>query len=75
LRLAEFIERIERERPDMIHLSDLANVHPKPWVLRAGSGGDARIRMLVGNVRYEREQGETVWHLAAVRSDFDTEAA
>ena len=73
MRLAEFIEKIERDPPEALNLSDLSNVHPKPWVLRAGSGADARIRMIVGNVRYVREQGETVWHRADLRSELDTD--
>jgi hypothetical protein len=58
----------------MLTFVDLRPVHPKPWVLRAGSGNDARIRMQLGSVRCEREQGESTWHLARVGSDFDVEA-
>lgn len=72
--LEEFIEKVSRERPAVLTLGDLAPVRPKPWVLRAGNGTEARIRMLVGDVRYEREQGEEIWHLSQTASDFDTEA-
>jgi hypothetical protein len=72
--LDEFIRKIESAPPDELTFADLRPVRPKPWVLRAGSGKEARIRMLVGSVRYERKQGEATWRLARVRSDFDVEA-
>jgi hypothetical protein len=68
-----FIARIERERPATLKASDLVPVIPKPWVLRAGSGTSARIRMLVGDIRYERQPGEAVRHLAQHSSDLDVE--
>jgi len=71
--LDEFVQKIEDDPPPILTLSDLAKVRPKPWVLRAGPGKDARIRMLVGSVRYEREQGEHIWHRSDLfRSDLDT---
>jgi hypothetical protein len=71
--LEEFIAQIGRERPMTLKASDLDWVTPKPWVLRAGSGKSARIRMLIGDVRYERQPGEAVWHLAQHSSDLDIE--
>ena len=69
--LEDFIERIERDRPETITAADLTHVHPAPWVNRAGHGYDARIRMTLAGVRYEREQGESIWHRVDSRSDFD----
>jgi hypothetical protein len=71
--LEAFIAQIGRDRPLTLNASDLSSVTPQPWVLRAGSGKSARIRMLLGAVRYERQPGEAVWHLAQYSSDLDVE--
>jgi hypothetical protein len=70
MKLDEFIQKIERERPDRLTAADLAHVTPNPWVYRAGHGKEARIRMKLGTMRYEREQGESVWRRAG-DGDFD----
>lgn len=75
MRLSEFVEWLDRERPLVLEASLVASVRPVPWVLRAGHGGDARIRMVVGEQRhrYVREQGETVWRRVegVASADFD----
>jgi hypothetical protein len=71
--LEDFIRKIESAPPEELTMADLRPVRPKPWFLRAGSGKDARIRMLLGSVRYEREPAESTWHLARVHSDLDIE--
>ncbi len=63
MNLRAFVEMVERERPDEITAHELADVHPHPWVSRHGSGKRARIRMKVGEVKYERRQAETTWKL------------
>lgn len=73
--LDEFIRSIERDPPDTLTFSDIAHVRPRPWVLRAGNGKDARIRMLLGSVRYERQPGDGTWPLTRGRSDLDLEAS
>jgi hypothetical protein len=71
MRLEEFIETVKQERPATLTASDMADVRPQPWVNRAGSGKDARIRMTLGGLRYERHQGEAVWRRVDRTSDFD----
>jgi hypothetical protein len=71
VRLDEFVEMVERNRPDTLEASVVHGVKPNPWVLRAGHGTEARIRMQVGNVRYERQPGSTIWYRSDVRSDLD----
>lgn len=73
--LDEFIARVARARPETLKASDFTSVYPKPWVLRAGSGKAARIRMQLGDLRYEREPGEAIWYLTDSSSDFDVEDA
>jgi hypothetical protein len=59
---AEFEEMIENEKPATLPVGLVGKVRPVPWVLRAGHGKDARIRMIVaGKHRYERSQGDEVW--------------
>ena len=70
--LQEFIDTVCAERPATIEPQDLANVHPRPWVTRRGSGGQTRIRMAIGNkVWYEREPGDGTWHRVDDGSEFD----
>ena len=63
VRLEVFIEWINRELPDQLDGSFVAKVWPNPWILRAGHGKDARIRMILGpeRHRYERRPGDTIW--------------
>ena len=70
-KLDEFVEMVERHRPETLEASFVHSVEPNPWVLRAGHGTEARIRMQVGQVRYERQPGSTTWYRSDVRSDFD----
>ena len=70
--LDEFVPWAQRERPATLSASEVAGVRPNPWVLRAGSGKDARIRMSLGMVRYERAPGDAVWNrVDGNTSDFD----
>jgi hypothetical protein len=71
LTLEEFVRTVERDRPATLSAGEVARVRPNPWVLRAGNGKDARIRMQLGDVRYERAQGESTWHLVHATSDFE----
>jgi hypothetical protein len=62
MNFTDFEKMIEDERPATLPVSLVAKVRPVPWVLRAGHGKDARIRMIVaGRHRYERSQGDEVW--------------
>ncbi len=61
--LEEFVAVVVRDRPPRLTGTQLQNVHPKPWVLRSGSGKDARIRMFPGGAMYERRHGATTWRL------------
>jgi hypothetical protein len=57
----DFQEWIEREQPSEVSPALVPKVRPVPWVLRAGHGKDARIRMVIGGKhRYERSQGEAI---------------
>lgn len=69
----DFQEWIEREQPSEVSPALVAKVRPVPWVLRAGHGKDARIRMVIGGKhRYERSQGEAIWRRVEVpASDID----
>ena len=61
---------LDRERPATLSGTFVAKVKPNPWVLRAGHGKGARIRMvIVGRHRYERSQGEATWRRVEDRSD------
>jgi len=73
MKLTEFHEMVERDRPATLDASLIAKVKPNPWVLRAGQGKDARIRIVVNReLRYERSQGESVWRrVDGAQSDFD----
>jgi hypothetical protein len=73
VKFAEFREMIERDRPATLSVGLVAKVKPAPWVLRAGHGKSARIRMLIaGEHRYERSQGDAVWiRVDGTGSDFD----
>jgi hypothetical protein len=62
MELEDFIERVVREQPDELSAAEVAEVSPRPWVTRHGSGQKARIRMKVGERKYERRQGENVWN-------------
>jgi hypothetical protein len=68
----EFTEMLDREKPATISSGLVSRVHPVPWILRAGHGNEARIRMTIngGEHRYEREPGEAQWHRVE-RSEFD----
>ena len=66
-----FKAMIECDRPEALPVGLVAQVKPTPWVLRAGHGKDARIRMVIaGEHRYEREPGGDVWRRVE-RSEFD----
>lgn len=66
-----FKSMIERDRPEVLPVGLVAKVKPPPWVLRAGHGKQARIRMVIaGEHRYEREPGGDVWRRVE-RSEFD----
>jgi hypothetical protein len=73
MHFAEFREMIEREKPATLPVGLVAKVRPVPWILRAGHGKEARIRMIVaGGHRYERSQGDEVWTRAdESASEFD----
>lgn len=72
MRLEDFIEKTCDERPLTLGPSDLANVYPKPWVTRRGSGGQTRVRMAIGKkVWYERQPGDEIWHRVDDGSEFD----
>ncbi|HKI85457.1 MAG TPA: hypothetical protein VKA53_01805 [Thermoanaerobaculia bacterium] len=67
----QFKEMIERDRPAVLPVGAVAKVKPAPWILRAGHGKQARIRMVIaGAHRYEREPGGDVWRRVE-RSEFD----
>lgn len=61
MRPAEFIEKVKREQPDQLMSLEIAAVSPRLWTTRHGSGRKARIRLPVGELKYERSQGEQVW--------------
>lgn len=61
IQLSDFVERIERERPEELLAALVARVTPHPWVDRRGSGRRTRIRMAVGKVKYERLQADDIW--------------
>ena len=69
----DFQEMIEREEPATLPVVLVAKVKPAPWILRAGHGREARIRMIIaGKHRYEREPGADEWCRVEGRSsDFD----
>jgi hypothetical protein len=73
MHLTTFIEQTRERRPDTISLEDLADVHPKPWVVRHGSGGQTRILMSIGGkgLWYERDHGGTTWRRVDDASEFD----
>jgi len=64
---------IEEERPTDLSVGLVASVKPAPWILRAGHGKEARIRMVIaGEHRYERSQGDEVWtRVEGPASEFD----
>jgi hypothetical protein len=71
MRFDDFCALVERDRPEVLSGSLVAQVKPTPWVLRAGHGQEARIRMVIaGEHRYEREPGNNEWHRVE-RSEFD----
>lgn len=71
MKFEDFQTFIERERPRVLPGILVAQVKPAPWVLRAGHGKEARIRMVVvGEHRYEREPGSNEWYRVD-RSEFD----
>jgi hypothetical protein len=57
----DFMEKVEHERPDVITAGEVTTVTPQPWFDRRGSGQRARIRMELGEVKYERRPGVDVW--------------
>jgi hypothetical protein len=70
--LEDFIEKVCEERPETLSPDALADVHPKPWCTRHGSGKDARIMMGLGKkVWYERQQGGEIWRRVDDGSEFD----
>jgi hypothetical protein len=72
MRLEDFIEKICAERPATLDPHELANIHPRPWVTRRGSGSQTRIRMAIGKkVWYERQPGDETWHRVDDGSEFD----
>jgi hypothetical protein len=73
MRFDEFKTMIERDRPASLHVGLVAKVKPAPWILRAGHGNEARIRMIVaGEHRYERSQGDDEWTRVEQRgTEFD----
>jgi hypothetical protein len=68
--LDEFIEMVERDRPETLTAADVARVQPNPWVNRAGYGKETRIRMFLAGHRYERQPGEAIWRRVD-DADFD----
>jgi hypothetical protein len=62
MELQAFLDRV-RQEPETIDVDVLADVHPKPWVTRHGSGADTRALMNIGGkgLWYERQQGDTRW--------------
>jgi hypothetical protein len=60
--LKDFLARVEQEQPEWLSVAEVARVWPHPWVTRNGSGKKARIRMQVGEAKYERMQGDDHWH-------------
>lgn len=68
----EFTEMLDRDKPQTLPSGLVSKVRPVPWILRAGHGKEARIRMTIndGEHRYEREPGNPNWHRVE-RSEFD----
>ncbi len=72
MRLEDFIDQVSREQPATLELQEVANVYPRPWVTRRGSGKQTRIRMAIGQkVWYERQPGDETWHRVDDGSEFD----
>lgn len=73
MQLEDFIESLYRDSPESLEASEVARLTPNPWVWRAGSGKDARIRMRLGSgkLRYWRQPGESVWHRVEWTPEFD----
>jgi hypothetical protein len=73
MKLQAFIDQMRQEHPDVIEASALADVYPKPWITRHGSGDDTRTLMSIGGkgLWYERQQGETHWQRVDDASEFD----
>lgn len=59
--LPEFVAMVERDLPDELAVGFVSKVRPHPWVERRGSGSQARIRMEVGTIKYERRQTDEEW--------------
>lgn len=73
MRFEEFKAWLDEERPPTLTAGQVAQVHPRPWVLRAGHGNEARIRMIIeGEHRYERAHGESTWvRVEGRQAEFD----
>jgi hypothetical protein len=61
IRWDDFLARVEAEQPEHLPVEEVARVWPPPWFTRNGSGKLARIRLPVGEQKYERKQGEHHW--------------
>lgn len=71
MHIDEFLDEICAERPDTIDALRLAEVHPRPWFTRHGSGKKARLVMgLRKEVWYQRQQGDAVWRRIDDGSEF-----
>lgn len=60
--LRDFIAWVEAEQPEQLSVVEVPRVWPPPWFTRNGSGKRARIRLPVGEQKYERMQREEYWH-------------
>lgn len=71
--LEEFNQYVERKRPETLDAAFIAKVKPNPWVLRAGHGQEARIRIIAaGKYCYERQPGDAVWRrVQSPATEFD----
>jgi hypothetical protein len=59
--LDDFIAWVEAEQPEQLSVAEVARVVPPPWFTRSGSGNRARIRLPLGEQKYERRQGDDRW--------------
>jgi Translation initiation factor IF-2, N-terminal region len=61
MRLKDFVAWVEAEQPEQLSVAEVARVVPPPWFTRSGSGKGARIRLPLGEQKYERRQGDHRW--------------
>jgi hypothetical protein len=61
MRLKDFVAWVEAEQPEQLSVAEVARVVPPPWFTRSGSGKRARIRLPLGEQKYERRQGDHRW--------------